>query len=202
MAIRDGRQWGVAIDEIARNHVARYTFAADWIKDRLPGREVTALDAGCGCGYGTYLLARAGAKAVGVDRHQDSITFARETWAQERASFCAQPVSPELGMFDLAVAFEVIEHVDDPPAFLRTLGLLAPVVIASVPNEEVQPFSETGHPDHKRHYTPNQFTALFDACGFHVREYWSQASKETYRVVPGSDGGTMIYVARRFDHGA
>lgn len=202
MAIRNGRQRGVAIDEIARNHVARYMFAADWIKDRQQGGAVTALDAGCGCGYGTNLLARAGAQAMGVDAHRDSIAFARETWAHERASFRAQPVSPDLGKFDLAVAFEVIEHVDDPSAFLATLGMLAPIVIASVPNEYVQPFSETGHPDHKRHYTPDEFAALFDACGFHVREVWSQASKETYRVVPGSDGGTMIYVGRRFDHGA
>ena len=201
MAIRDGRQSGATLDEIARNHVERYRFAAGWLRDHFPGRVLRVLDAGCGCGYGTNLLAVAGADVLGVDPHGPSIDFARENWAHERARFELRSVMPDIGAFDLAVAFEVVEHVADGHEFVRSLAALAPIVIASVPNEDVQPFSTTGHPDHKRHYTPSEFTALFSSCGLHVSEYWYQLSKDNCRVVPGPIGGTIIYVGRRINQG-
>lgn len=197
MAIRDGRQWGAVLDDIARNHVERYRFAAGWMRDHFPGRSLRVLDVGCGCGYGTNVLASAGAVVLGVDLHGPSIDFARQNWAHGRARFQLRSVMPDIGAFDLAVALEVVEHVTDGHGFMCSLAKLAPIVIASVPNEEVQSFSTTRHPDHKRHYTPGEFTALFNDCGLDVREYWHQASRDDYRVVPGTDGGTIIYVGWR-----
>ena len=195
--IEDGRQVGRTVSEIRADHVARYRFAAEWMRDHFPGKALKVLDAGCGSGYGTRILAEAGADVLGIDPHGPSIDDAREAWLHPHARFEMRAVMPDIGAFDLAVAFEVVEHVADGREFVSSLAAMAPIVIASTPNEDVQPFSMTGHPDHKRHYTPDQFAALFTECGLAVREYWRQASKDKYQVGPGTDGGTIIYVGRR-----
>src|SRR3954452_4650516 len=54
-------------------HLGRYLWAAQAV---APG--ILALDAGCGVGYGTAILARAGASAVGLDVDVDAVNEATE----------------------------------------------------------------------------------------------------------------------------
>src|SRR5437667_6043826 len=96
--------------DLLNEHMARYTFAA-----RL-ARGKRVLDAGCGAGYGSAALAEAAESVTGVDVAADAIDFARahyqaENLAFEQASVMQLPL-PD-GGFDLVVAFEVIEHLED-----------------------------------------------------------------------------------------
>lgn len=98
-------------------HLARYRLAAQL----APARRV--LDAACGVGYGTALLAHAGARvAVGVDLDEATVVHARER--HPGASFEVADVR-ELpfpgGSFDLTVSFETIEHVAHPERVLDEL---------------------------------------------------------------------------------
>src|SRR4051812_7524745 len=112
-------------------HLARYRFAAQF----AGGRRV--LDAACGEGYGTTMLAAAGARsATGADIDQPTVDRAREKYglAFECSDVAALPF--EDSSFDLVVSFETLEHVSDPglaiAEFRRVLSE-GGVLIASTP---------------------------------------------------------------------
>jgi SAM-dependent methyltransferase len=128
-------------------HLARYRFAAGLAR----GRRV--LDAACGEGYGSALLASAGAASVtGVDIDEATVVRARERYGLgfEVADVASLPFRE--GSFDLIVSFETIEHLGDPEAAVAELSrVLAPagVLIISTPNKH-------------EYLVPNEF---------HVREF-------------------------------
>ncbi|WP_248322056.1 bifunctional 2-polyprenyl-6-hydroxyphenol methylase/3-demethylubiquinol 3-O-methyltransferase UbiG [Caballeronia sp. Sq4a] len=119
-------------------HLARYAT----VRQLCVGKRV--LDASCGEGYGTALLARWGAKsAVGVDISADAIEAARKTFSDSGATYvCSsgENLPSALGdsKFDLIVSLETVEHVDDPALFLSNLrNLLAEngTLVVSCPND-------------------------------------------------------------------
>jgi SAM-dependent methyltransferase len=121
--------------DLLNEHMARYAFAV-----RL-ARGKRVLDAGCGAGYGAAELAHAGAWVVGADVAAEAVDFARANYQRpnllfERASCTALP-HPNAA-FDLVVAFELIEHVEDWRAFLlEARRVLSPTgqFIVSTPNK-------------------------------------------------------------------
>lgn len=110
-------------------HVARYRWAAPLAE----GRDV--LDAGCGVGYGSAMLSRAGARSVtGVDAFAGAVLDARERDRHGNAFLLGDlreiPLPDD--SIDLVVCFEVIEHIVEQPQVLaefrrvlRPDGLLA-----------------------------------------------------------------------------
>jgi SAM-dependent methyltransferase len=141
--------------DLLNEHMARYTFAV-----RL-ARGKRVLDAGCGAGYGSAELARAAERVVGVDRAPGAIEFARAHYAApnltfEEASCEALPHSD--GSFDLVVAFEVIEHLEDWRGFLREVRrVLAPngQLVVSTPNKLY--YTESRGPDGANPFHVHEF---------------------------------------------
>jgi len=138
---------------IKADHEARYRWAAQ----AVAGRRV--LDAGCGVGYGTRILAEAGAThVVGIDRSHEAIAAART-----RLGSGADLVVGDLhdlpydaGSFDAVVCFEAIEHVEDPERaldefkrVLRADGIL----VLSTPNRANY---LRGNPYHVHEYLPEE----------------------------------------------
>src|SRR6476620_11002088 len=115
--------------------MARYHFAV-----RL-ARGKRVLDAGCGAGYGSAELAHAAQTVIGADVAAEAVDFAREHYRLpnlrfEQASCAALPHRESV--FDLIVAFEVIEHLENWRDFLREARrVLAPngQFIVSTPNK-------------------------------------------------------------------
>jgi len=122
-------------------HLSRYLRA-------LPlavGRRV--LDGGCGYGYGSLLLAAAGAASVtGVDVERDaprtaaSIASEGATTGAARVRYAAGDLGRlplRGGAVEVIVALEVLEHLRDPESFLREVSrVLAPggCLVLSTPN--------------------------------------------------------------------
>lgn len=99
----------------------RLEFIADVIAARRPTR---VLDIGCGTGANlTAPLARrfADVEFVGVDSDAISIDFANSEHGAANVRFVVEQNAGDIGTFDTIIASEVIEHVEDPDAFLAFL---------------------------------------------------------------------------------
>lgn len=113
-----------------------------WSSDecgRTPLKGKSALDVGCGAGLLAEPLARLGAKVTGIDAAPELIAAAQSHAAAVglEIDYRTTPVEHVGGQFDLVTALEVIEHVADPAAFVKSLAdRLAPggLMILSTPN--------------------------------------------------------------------
>jgi 2-polyprenyl-3-methyl-5-hydroxy-6-metoxy-1,4-benzoquinol methylase len=141
---------------VAAEHLGRYWWAAQF----APGRRV--LDAGCGIGYGSNMLAEAGAAEVqGVDIAEPVIEVASQG-AGPGVTFTTGDVAAldlDADSADLVVCFEVIEHVEDTDAVLDELTrVLAPggLLLISSPNRDRY---VPGNPHHRYEFLPDELKA-------------------------------------------
>lgn len=100
-------------------HLIRYFFASQFVKGKV------VLDAACGSGYGSQLLALAGAKKViGVDIRKDVINYAKKNYSHPNIEYRVgdlNSLSLPKKSVDLIVSFETIEHVDNPEKVMKLL---------------------------------------------------------------------------------
>jgi len=152
-------------------HEQRYEFAAARL---IAGARV--LDAGCGVGYGTALLADRGAgSAIGVDLSAAALEVARSRFDRPNVRWIREDCvelreAGRAGPFDLIVNFENLEHVGDPARFLdRVASLLAPdgVFLVSTPNRTAmnrlhgaRPDAPTANPFHEIEFSAAELRDL------------------------------------------
>ncbi|ELR03136.1 hypothetical protein GMDG_08885, partial [Pseudogymnoascus destructans 20631-21] len=152
----------------------------------------------CGVGYGAKLLAEAGHRVVAVDRSDEAIDYACEHYAHERVQYvCAEAGAEAIGgaNFDAVVCLETLEHLEDPQPLLQEFCRAAPILIASVPNEDQ--FPHRGMiAFHHRHYRPHEFKALIEGAGFVIRSWYGQEGGES-ELEPDLMGRTIMVIAER-----
>lgn len=140
--------------------MARHVAAYRWIAEQATGRRV--LDAGCGEGYGTALLAERAASAVGLDR-DEAVAVARERHGGANLAYRAADLTKLADLddrFDLVVSCQVIEHLEDPVGFLRGLAhVTAPGgrIVVTTPNRLM---SVSENPYHLREWTAPELLDL------------------------------------------
>jgi ubiquinone/menaquinone biosynthesis C-methylase UbiE len=91
-------------------HWHRYKIAKKFCKDK------TVLDAACGTGYGSHLVAQEAKEVFGVDISQEAIDYCEKNYVQDnlqfkQASVDNMPFPDEF--FDVIISFETIEHIDE-----------------------------------------------------------------------------------------
>lgn len=134
-------------------HLAVYEHAARW----CAGRRI--LDAGCGEGYGTELLAGVAGSVVGVELDERVVAHARRKYTRARfvignlIDIPAQDAS-----VDVVVSLQVIEHLWDVDRFLSEVArVLVPggLFLCATPNRlTFTPGSDTPvNPFHVREFT-------------------------------------------------
>lgn len=167
---------GVA-GEIVYEHVHRYAFA----RALVAGKRV--LDAACGEGYGSALLATSAAMVTGVDIDDVTIAHARARYAAianlafAGASVTALPLAD--ASVDVVVSFETIEHlpaVEQPRMIAQFARVLAEggVLVLSAPNRvEYSDKRGFANPFHLHEHDRAELDALL-AAHFPARRYYRQ----------------------------
>lgn len=112
------------------------------------------LDAACGEGYGSMLLAGAAASVIGVDIDATAIGHAQSRYAQRTNLRFVQGSCPSLPLaaasVDLIISFETIEHLAEQEQMLaefRRVLVEDGVMMISSPNKAVYT-GETGRTNH------------------------------------------------------
>ncbi len=96
--------------EIYYEHWHRYALAATAVRD------LDVLDAACGEGYGSHLLAGQARRVEGVDVDADTIDHARQRYDAENLTFRQSDCLDlpfEENSFDAVVSFETLEHLGE-----------------------------------------------------------------------------------------
>ncbi|BCJ89729.1 ubiquinone biosynthesis O-methyltransferase [Terrihabitans soli] len=170
----------------------------EYVRDRLAERfardpsslkslkGLNILDVGCGGGILSEPLARLGASVTGIEPAAESIAVAK-SHAEEAGldinyrAASAEELLAEGRTFDAVIASEVIEHVDDPASFVKTIsGLARPggLVLFSTLNRTVKSFAlaivgaeyvlrwiPAGTHDWQKFVTPDELTSWCASAG-------------------------------------
>lgn len=120
------------------------------------------LDMACGAGFGSQILASASKKVVGIDLDSDVISVAKATFATDSVEFmqCDALNLPFTNVFDVVVAFEIIEHIS-PNDFLKEVHkALKPngLLCLSTPQNSLGRIPTTS--DHIREYSLSDLLAI------------------------------------------
>jgi SAM-dependent methyltransferase len=153
--------------DLLNEHVARYRFAEGLVGGR------TALDAGCGVGYGSEILARKAARVYAVDLAAEAVVAGAHAYADVRflQGSCDRLPFHD-GSLDVVVAFEVIEHLEnwrgllqEARRVLRSDGQL----LVSTPNRLYYGESRAEpNPYHVHEFDHREFRAELEAVFPHV----------------------------------
>jgi SAM-dependent methyltransferase len=126
------------------------------------------LEIGFGDGYGSDIVEPWVAEYVGVEVDREAVMHAAERYGRPRVSFVhydGATLPFEGAAFDLIIAFQVLEHVPDPEAFLREtrrVGRPAAHVLIVTPNRNhrlgdgERPWNRY----HVREFSPAEFDAV------------------------------------------
>jgi 2-polyprenyl-3-methyl-5-hydroxy-6-metoxy-1,4-benzoquinol methylase len=150
---------GQADEENYFEHLSRYHFAQHLVEGRR------TLDAGCGDGYGSAMLAELASEVVGIDISGDAINAAAEKYKAGNLRFVAMDVKEitfEPSSFGAVVCFEVFEHIHHPEKMLEGIRkVLVPdgVLIISTPNGALVK-SGKPNPFHVKEYTLQEFDEI------------------------------------------
>ena len=201
------------VREIWYEHWHRYAFARELAR----GKRV--LDAACGEGYGSALLAQTASEVLGVDIADAAIAHARARYANlQNLRFeqgdCTALTLPAASA-DLVVSFETLEHVAAQEAliagFARTLAPDGILIVSSPDKRTYSDLSGFRNEFHVRELYRDEFLALLAPHFPHVRLYgqkllfqsaiWSvdEALQGPVAAATAGEGGTQVKSGLRYD---
>lgn len=135
------------VSVVFARHRAAYAYARSFVEGK------TVIDVGCGTGYGCALLAERAARVLGIDFNADAVAYSRTHYGAPNVQF-EQADARTLARaerFDVAVSFQVIEHVADTRAFVERMKQVVKPggrILISTPNVRTRKPAGQGNPFH------------------------------------------------------
>lgn len=191
------------VREMAYEHWHRYAWAAAVVA----GKDV--LDAACGEGYGSHLMAAHARSVAGLDIGEEAIAHAREHYQRDNLSF-VRGSATELpwpdDQFDVVVSFETLEHLAEQEQLLAEFRrVLRPEGYLLISSPDKKTYSdETGYqnPFHVRELYRNELETLISGIFPAWRLYGQKllfASTLWQLDAPGNDAQQHQFLTRQAD---
>lgn len=163
-------------------HQFVYAYASQFVRGR------SVLDIGCGTGYGCKMLSQSARFVCGIDYDIEAITYCKEHFSGPNIVYLGMKAL-QIGLrrfFDVAVSFQVIEHVSDIHRFLEQAKYVVKsggMIFLSTPNVH-KPRDGKTSPFHQVEFNESEFRSLlsqhFSSCRLYGIGY---ASESKFRKV-------------------
>ena len=148
-----------------------------FLSDPRAPKQGRLLDMGCGTGNFLAAARDAGFDVTGIEPNQNAVRFAQQHYGLGNV-FAAVPAEFQtahpLEKFDTVTFFEVLEHQEDPQAFLDTAKLFLNdngFVALSVPNRnrwQIEDDPLDYPPNHLTRWSPTALRNFIESNGFEV----------------------------------
>ena len=186
------RQEATNLSDIRPDHKIRYKLASEIIKKKSLNKLV--VDAGCGIGYGSYILADFVEEIIGIEINADAIKKATKYYNKKNIRFINSDIFKfQFTNSDLIVCFEFLEHIKEDEKLIKLFSEFSKNLLISTPNELIRPHLKPRiNPFHFRHYTPEQLERLLNKYGYYIQNWYSQKSGSNFKLNNGTDGKFII----------
>jgi len=178
------RQIGKIFEEIEPKHIERYNFA-----NKFVSQGDVVLDAACGIGYGSTILAENAKSVLSLDNSEEALEYCRVHWSAENITYDVIDLESDFqndvnGKFDVIVSLETLEHLQNPlietcMKFYELLEFNGHLVV-SHPHMQKIPKSLEG--EHHKHWQIDGelLTNQLSQNGFEVVEEWYQPGRKAH----------------------
>lgn len=192
------RQTGLTLSDIRADHRERYNFAIQTlIENKRTGR---VLDAGCGVGYGSYMMSDYVDHIHSIELSQDAYLDYKRSFQKPNIFYDQNDIfkAKLMDNYDAVVCFEFLEHIENAAEAVKLYASVSDMLISSTPNEEVRPWAkEPINPYHFKHYTPVEYRQMLHDAGFTDIKLFHQKSGSKPNILPGTNGKFMIAIASK-----
>jgi SAM-dependent methyltransferase len=166
-----------------------------------PHGDATLIDIGCGVGRFCHAAASYGWKVEGVDTSEKAIAIGSRHANFPLRALTLEEVIAGGEKYDVATAFEVLEHLSDPRAFLNRMQMVLKAggeAFCTVPNWNCKDVQRATRPDwlppvHLIYFVKKSLAEIARQAGFTnvaVGEIWTDA-------LPSEFGARVRWMARR-----
>lgn len=176
------RQIGKIFEEIEPKHIERYNFA-----NKFVSKGDVVLDAACGIGYGSTILAENAKSVLSLDNSEEALEYCRAHWSAENITYDVIDLESEfqetLDMkFNVIVSLETTEHLEDTPfeTCRRFVELLEDggYLVVSHPHMQKRPASLEGEFHKQFEINGDELASRFEELGLEVVEQWYQPHRK------------------------
>lgn len=182
------------IKDIRKDHLERYLFAESQIS-----KGSSVLDAGCGCGYGAYLLSQKAQNVIALDMFEKAISYAIKNYSnhnieylQHDLQWCEQTITTPV---DYVVLLHVVDQIKYPLNMLKRFRDISQKMIISCTNESFVPYKNKKNTfSHSfRHYTRKELRYLLHDAGWKI-DMWCGQRDAYSKVEPYIEGRSLVAV--------
>lgn len=161
-------------DTIDMGHMQRYWFVQSHLKDMI------VLDAACGEGYGSHLLADVAAHVTGIDVSDETVEHASRKYQKDNLTYIQASIEKlpfDDNSFDAVVSFETIEHVPEQiqKSFLKEVRRVLKkdgIFVISTPNKAIYTEKLKNSPVyHIKEFEHDEFIHFIKTEFEHVKQY-------------------------------